>query len=650
MLKRPVVIITIGYIIGILMGLYYNISIALMYFILLIIYLIFKIYKSKIKNNNTKSKKLKLFSIKRYLRYIKIVITKNTIILFCISSCISNLIVINLNNKYNNLYNGINEQVEILGIVCSNKEEKKYKNKYKIKVEEINGVNRYKNTYLILNISKNIKLEYGDKIYISGEFIKPTTQRNYKGFNYKEYLKTIKVYGTINSKYAKVIKKNSLNIVFMKANDIFLKIKNSIESLYSKEISSILLGIMLGYTDNIDKDIKEAFSNCNVSHILAVSGMHISYIIIGISLLLNKYVGRRKVKIITILVLIIYMFITGFSPSIVRSSTMSILVLMSFIIYRKNDIYTSISISILIILIYNPFIIKDIGFILSYSGTLGIIFFQKNCKILLDKIKFKSYKNKYNKKTKFIKLKEYIQDIISVMISAQIVLIPFIIVFFNKVGILFIFINILVTLIVGPIVILGFIQIIISLICIKLGKIVSFILNPLIHILNLIVNAGDNISFNKSYFTTPDTYKIVIYYISILFLNYILKIYFLRKLNYTQIRIKNIIQVIKYKIRLNKGILKKYVIVFIFIVIIFNIIPKELEVHFIDVGQGDSTLIITPKNKSILIDGGGNINSEFDVGKQVLLPYLLDRKIKNIDYIIISHFDEDHVRTDYFIL
>lgn len=84
-------------------------------------------------------------------------------------------------------------------------------------------------------------------------------------------------------------------------------------------------------------------------------------------------------------------------------------------------------------------------------------------------------------------------------------------------------------------------------------------------------------------------------------------------------------------------------IVFIYIKCDFN----ELKVFFIDVGQGDSTLIITPNNKKILIDGGGSEFGSFDVGEKTLLPYLLSRKIKNIDYVIISHFDSDHVRTEY---
>ena len=86
-------------------------------------------------------------------------------------------------------------------------------------------------------------------------------------------------------------------------------------------------------------------------------------------------------------------------------------------------------------------------------------------------------------------------------------------------------------------------------------------------------------------------------------------------------------------------------IVLILINFIIYIFPQKLRIFFIDVGQGDSTVIITPDKKTVLIDGGGS--DSFDVGEKVLLPYLLDRRILKIDYVLISHFDADHVRTEY---
>ena len=79
-------------------------------------------------------------------------------------------------------------------------------------------------------------------------------------------------------------------------------------------------------------------------------------------------------------------------------------------------------------------------------------------------------------------------------------------------------------------------------------------------------------------------------------------------------------------------------------ILVISLLPKKLKIYFVDVGQGDGTFIVTPKNKTILIDGGGSLTDEFDVGDKILIPYLLDRGYTTIDYIIISHFDQDHVR------
>lgn len=76
-----------------------------------------------------------------------------------------------------------------------------------------------------------------------------------------------------------------------------------------------------------------------------------------------------------------------------------------------------------------------------------------------------------------------------------------------------------------------------------------------------------------------------------------------------------------------------------------KMIPQNLELSVIDVGQGDCTLITTKEHKTILIDGGGSHDmKKYDVGKRVLVPYLLNHYIKTIDMMMISHFDADHVR------
>ena len=115
-------------------------------------------------------------------------------------------------------------------------------------------------------------------------------------------------------------------------------------------------------------------------------------------------------------------------------------------------------------------------------------------------------------------------------------------------------------------------------------------------------------------------------------------------------RIINILSLIKYKIKKSR---KEFIAILSIPVLIGVIViytPKNLKIYFVDVGQGDCTVIKTPKNKTILIDGGGSEFSDFNVGKNTLMPYLLDRKIYIIDYIFFSHLDLDHAQGLFYIL
>ena len=623
-MNRPIFVVVIGYIIGILWGLYLQTSIVSFYFLLLAIYIIIKLPYHK--------NKFKIFSIKRYFRYIKLIFKANIILTIIISSFISNIIVKFYNNKYENLYNGI-ENLEITAIVISNKEEKEYYNRYKIKVIE----GKFKNTNLYINVGENEELEYGDKVKIKGTFVEPDGARNYKGFNYKQYLKTLKIYGTVKVEKINILEKNKANILMQISNNIFLKIKDNIENTYGDKMSKIIMGIMLGYTDEIDDETKQDFSNSNISHVLAVSGMHISYIIILVTNSTQKVFGKRKSKIISSVVLVIYMFITGFSISVVRASIMGILSCMAFVVYRKSDTLNNISISALVILINNPYSLTGVSFLLTYGGTLGIIYFKPIVEKIIKNIKIRNRKWKYV----FLRIQrkcENIIEVISVSISAQIVIAPIMALYFNSFGIGFLLTNFLLSYVIGVIVISGFIQILISMISIKSGIALAKIIEIPVYGIILI----SKINFGNFKVVTPDLYQIFLYYLVICIFRYLYKVFHTRNCSVTQKRIKNTIYLIKYKIRpyLSKGvaILMLVVVMAIFI----NKMPHDLEIYFIDVGQGDSSLIVTPQNQTILIDGGGS--DTYDVGENILVPYLLDRKIKRVDYIIISHFDQDHVR------
>ena len=97
-------------------------------------------------------------------------------------------------------------------------------------------------------------------------------------------VKTLKIYGRLKVDIIKVIEKDIENPIFSFANRISLKIKQKIDALMRKEIASLVKGIVLGDNSEIEETVEENFRTSNISHVLAVSGMHVSYIIIGIHL------------------------------------------------------------------------------------------------------------------------------------------------------------------------------------------------------------------------------------------------------------------------------------------------------------------------------------------------------------------------------
>ena len=528
---------------------------------------------------------------------------------------IGNTQVLYLKNKYLEIYKDDKSIISATAVVIKGPSEGEYNYKYTVKAR----TGKYKNKKFIVYINKKNKklLEYGDLIEIKGEYSAPEVARNYKGFDYSQYLKTLNIYGTIKVEESKIINKNQLSPILISINNIKEKMIDNTNRNMPKRTANLLLGILIGERDNIQEDIIESFRTANLSHILAVSGAHTSYIILGITYLISKSKTPKRIGyIITIIILLIFIIITGASYSVVRACIMAIVVIGAKICYRKENFFTSICISLIIILIQNPFAINDIGLKLSFMGTVGIVIFNKSITNFFIKLK----------------IKQKIAEALSVTFSAQLMIMPITILNFNTISLTFFISNILASPLLGIIIIFGFISIFISSILNPISKILFLILHIFLELLILVSKVTEKIPGSSILVKTSNILFAIVYYILILFFNY----FFVIKQNPTRRFHKKIIKIIT--IKNIKNAFKAIAVVFLIMLLltrIVGIINPTLKIYFIDVGQGDSTLIVTPKNKKILIDGGeGKTN--------VLFQYLLDRRINKIDHIIISHFDSDH--------
>lgn len=523
-IKRPLVTILIGVIIGIIYGLYLKLSIAItIIFLGLFLYLIQK-----------NRRKIIYFLIKR----------KRTILIFLISLIISNLYFNFKNNQYKKVYEEFPEKIKGYAIVVSEPKETEYYYSYNVKI---------KNKKFILYVKKGHidKLEYGMGINLEAEYYEPEENKNFEGFNYKEYLKTQEIYGTLKAESIQIKKEKDINLIFLISNKIRNKIIETAKNIVPKSTSGILTGLLIGDRSEISQEDDENFRKSSLSHILAISGSHIAYIILGITFILTKSrVPRKWIHISAIMALIIFMFITNFSPTIARACIMGIIMLFAKIVYKKLDILTSISLSYLIILLENPFSIKDLGVQLSYLGTLGIVYLNQPISKFLSKY--------INKK---------IAEILSVTISAQIMVLPIITINFNNISTLFIISNLLAVPLSGIIILLGYSNIFLGMVWLKLGQVLGVLTNLLIQILIWIAKIIANIPYSNFYVATPNKIIIFAYYIFVI--NVCRKKYIKQSIIVT--------------------------IVLIILSIIPNFIPQNFKINFIDVGQRG---LYTNKNKN----------------------------------------------------
>lgn len=579
-MKRPFLMIAISLVIGVLMGEY------LKYKSILFIFAIFLVLIYEILTKKTNYKKILMC----------------TIIIF-LASMYTNY----LNNKYETMYKQYNEtEISVTGVIVSEVKETDYYYNVQLQVKQKSKINNTKlNVYIKKKLIKNkTDLKYGNKIKVTGEYKEPEVARNYKGFDYKKNLRTKKIYGSITIQNSfEVISCNNGNIIMRWLKGFSIKLKENLSKLLNEKELGIVKSVVLGDTSDLDEDIKENFTNSSLSHMLAVSGAHVSYVIMTVSLIFqSKNFGKKTTKIITMLVLIIFMIITNMSPSVTRAVICMIINIFAGLIYKRPDTINALAISIIFTLILNPFSLFNIGLQLSYAGTIGIICFSK-----LIEAKPKN------------KIKKYIYDSIIVSTSANLVSFPLMAYYFNTISLNFIISNLVVSPVLGLIIILGIITLLTSTISINLAKIVAILLKISVNLIIKMTEIISNLPIKNILVVTPSIILIAIFYIFL----------FYARFNFEKIK-KN---------------WKKFLSITICFCLVVNFIklePKNFTIYFVDVGQGDCTLIVTEENKKILIDGGGNSNT--DVGKNILVPYLLDRGILKLDYIIISHFDFDHVR------
>lgn len=359
--------------------------------------------------------------------------------------------------------------------------------------------------------SSTMILHLGDQILANAFINEIKHAGNPYSFNYKTYLKYKKIYNQcfIKSNNYTILEKNKGSKVHLFSNRIRQQLLNIYqENGIQEDEFAVLSALTLGYKSELTPELKESFSTSGAMHILAVSGLHVGVIYIILCKLLFffqklKY-GKYIQSIIIILVLFFYAFLTGLSDSVFRATIMFSFISIGKMFTRQVNIYNSIAASAFILLFINPYSVMNVGFQLSYAAVLSIIFFQPKMYSLVS--------------TRNIVL-DYLWQLITVSIAAQIGTFPITMFYFGQFPLYFILTNILIIPIATIIIYSAFILFILSFSG-WITKIIAILLNFITRLLNKSISFIENLPYSKVDQFLVDGYESLLWTIFILMISF----------------------------------------------------------------------------------------------------------------------------------
>lgn len=467
----------------------------------------------------------------------------------------------------------------------------------------------------------------GERLAVLVRPRKPHNFENPGGFDYEAYLKAKKIVATATAP-------NDQYVISLGGNDrlwwlspILRWRENLI--LLCRDIlpapgSGLMQAFILGELEALDDSVKEVFQQTGTGHLLAVSGLNMGQVALGAYFVILFLLKRSEKLILKVNVfrwaiagsippLLFYTLISGLSFSAARAAIMAFAFILAFMLNRQGDHMSTVALSAVLIIAFEPIAPRDISFQLSFVAVVGILYVSPRFR------NFTSTRpDSYRKK--FIR---GLHAGIIISVIAYVVTLPFIIHYFNRVSLVGIFTNLWTIPLTGFWVIpVGLCSALLFPIWPDLAGIgfqaaawpLSFMVEALTWFASL--------PFSSLYLFTFNWVEVGIY---IAFFFFLLN---LKRIPYAAIflgltLITGVIDAVYWEQK--------------------RLAHSDLSITFLDVGQGNAALVQFPKGINMMIDGGGFVKSDFDTGKRIIAPYLWSNKIVNIDYVVCTHPDPDHI-------
>ena len=474
----------------------------------------------------------------------------------------------------------------------------------------------------------------GDVVTVTGELRRPAVATNFGGFDYRRYLERRGMFWTVRGEGAGSVgvasgaeqRRWTLHRALRYVDEGRAAMGGRIDRLFDPPVSGFMKGLLLGAKDDLDPERYRTFSQIGLTHILAISGLHVG-LFVGASLwALGRLPIARETRLLLAMAAVpAYVVFTGAAPSAVRAGLMAMIALYAARRHLLKDGLHLLAASAMLMLAWDPYYLFDVGFQLSFAVTAGLILLVPPCDERLGR---------------FVRWRP-LRSALSVTLVAQLVSFPLTIRYFNGFSLLSFPANFaLVPIFSLAVLPLGSIALLASFASEAAAKAAAFPAERLTALCFEAVDRLASVQAASTIWASPPGWWIAAYF----------------ALLWTGARAASGRMPLEARARravaASCGALLVVLCVYAYAP---NVADRAALVSVIDVGQGDAILVRTPSGKHLLIDGGGTVRfgkpedawrarrDPFEVGDDVVVPLLQRRGVQALDAVFVTHADSDHI-------
>ncbi|MBC7349402.1 MAG: DNA internalization-related competence protein ComEC/Rec2 [Candidatus Aminicenantes bacterium] len=366
---------------------------------------------------------------------------------------------------------------------------------------------------------------------------------------------------------------------------------------------AVLEALLLGADGRIDERTDRQFQKTGLYHLLAISGAHVAVVTFLFHSLLSLFIIRKRtIHLVLLAALLFYALLVEGQPSVFRAVIMASVFLLGKLIFADTNLLNTLALSALVLLLLNPFSLEDVGFQLTFLASLSLVLFFEPVRRFLPRLPLK------------------LSELMALSLAAVAGTMPVIISNFHRVTFASLLLNLPEAPLMGLVMGTGYVYLGLNSLLPAAGHLLSYPLKYLVQLFNWIATWLEPLSSLSYRLPSPPVLVVIGFYLFLLLL-------WLRP-----------------RFRWQKPLTASGLAVFFLIMITYPFRPTSqgLAVTFLDVGQGDSTVVEFPDRRVMVIDAGGFLKSDFDPGESLVSPFLWHRGYKKIDYLVCSHFHPDH--------